>query len=94
MAPQTRDAVLGRIRPVMDLKDMQGADFIVEAASEREDIKFAIFRDLDFLCRPDAILATNTSSIPIGRIASQTKRPDKVIGMHFMNPVPVMKLVR
>ncbi len=61
--------------------------------SRREDLKFKIFRDLDGFCPPHTILATNTSSIPIGRIAAQTKRPDKVIGMHFMNPVPVMKLV-
>ncbi len=72
---------------------MQAADYVVEAAVEREDLKFKIFRDLDAICPPHVILASNTSSIPIGRIASQTKRPDKVIGMHFMNPVPVMKLV-
>ncbi len=93
IASADKDAVLGRIRTVTDLKEMREADMAVEAASEREDIKFAIFRDLDSFCKPDAILATNTSSIPIGRIASQTKRPGKVIGMHFMNPVPVMKLV-
>jgi 3-hydroxybutyryl-CoA dehydrogenase len=72
---------------------MAGADVVVEAATEREDLKFGIFRDLDRICPAETILATNTSSIPIGRIAAQTKRPDKVIGMHFMNPVPVMKLV-
>jgi 3-hydroxybutyryl-CoA dehydrogenase len=72
---------------------MAAVDFAVEAATEREDLKFKIFRDLDAACNPEAILATNTSSIPIGRIAAQTKRPEKVIGMHFMNPVPVMKLV-
>ena len=66
---------------------------MVEAAVEREDLKFQIFRNLDEICKPDVILSTNTSSIPIGRIAAQTKRPDKVIGMHFMNPVPIMKLV-
>ena len=75
------------------LKDMAPVDFLVEAASENESIKFGIFRELDSICRPEVILASNTSSIPIGRIAAQTKRPDKVIGMHFMNPVPVMKLV-
>jgi 3-hydroxybutyryl-CoA dehydrogenase len=72
---------------------MASADFVVEAATERQDLKFKIFRDLDGICRPEVILGTNTSSIPIGRIASQTRRPEKVIGMHFMNPVPVMKLV-
>jgi len=75
------------------LSDMAGADFVVEAATENEPIKFKIFQDLDNICKPGVILSSNTSSIPIGRIASQTKRPDKVIGMHFMNPVPVMKLV-
>jgi len=88
-----RDAILGRIRTTTSLGDMAGVDFVVEAAVEREDLKFKIFRDLDGFCPPHTILATNTSSIPIGRIAAQTKRPDKVIGMHFMNPVPVMKLV-
>jgi 3-hydroxybutyryl-CoA dehydrogenase len=88
-----KDAVLGRIRTSTDIRDMADADFVVEAATEREDLKFKIFRDLDEACKPDVILATNTSSIPIGRIAAQTKRPEKVIGMHFMNPVPVMKLV-
>ena len=86
-------AILGRIRITADLKDMADADFVVEAATENETLKFQIFKDLDAICRPDVILATNTSSIPIGRIAAQTGRPEKVIGMHFMNPVPVMKLV-
>ena len=86
-------AILARIQTSTDLKDMARADFVVEAATEREDLKFGIFRDLDAVCPPAAILATNTSSIPIGRIAAQTGRPEKVIGMHFMNPVPVMKLV-
>ena len=88
-----RDAVLARITTTTSLADMAGVDYVVEAAVEREDLKFKIFQDLDAFCPPHTILATNTSSIPIGRIAAQTKRPDKVIGMHFMNPVPVMKLV-
>jgi len=88
-----KDAILGRIRTCLRLEDLAAADYVVEAATEKEDIKFQIFRQLDQICKPDAILATNTSSIPIGRIAAQTRRPDKVIGMHFMNPVPVMKLV-
>ena len=87
------DAILGRIKTTVDLKDMASVDFVVEAAVEREDLKFKIFEDLDAVCPPHVILSTNTSSIPIGRIAARTKRPDKVIGMHFMNPVPVMKLV-
>jgi 3-hydroxybutyryl-CoA dehydrogenase len=69
------------------------ADLVVEAATENSDLKLQIFKDLDEICRPETILATNTSSISITKIASVTKRSDKVIGMHFMNPVPVMKLV-
>lgn len=88
-----KNAVIGRISPSTDIGNMSSADFVVEAASENEDIKFRIFTQLDEICPPHTILSSNTSSIPIGRIASQTKRPDKVIGMHFMNPVPVMKLV-
>jgi 3-hydroxybutyryl-CoA dehydrogenase len=93
MTAAEKDALLGRIKSSVSLKDMAAADFVVEAATEKQDIKFQIFRDMDQICKPGAILATNTSSIPIGRIAAQTQRPDKVIGMHFMNPVPVMKLV-
>jgi len=93
LSADEKTAILARIKPSTDLKDMAGADVVVEAATEREDLKFGIFRDLDRICPPHTILATNTSSIPIGRIAAQTARPDKVIGMHFMNPVPVMKLV-
>ncbi len=90
---EDKDAILGRITLSTDLKDMAEADFVVEAATENETLKFKIFKDLDEICKPDVILSTNTSSIPIGRIAAQTGRPEKVIGMHFMNPVPVMKLV-
>jgi len=86
-------AILERITTTTDLKDMASVDFVVEAAVEREDLKFKIFEDLDKICPAHVILSTNTSSIPIGRIAARTSRPDKVIGMHFMNPVPVMKLV-
>ncbi|MGQ9484597.1 MAG: 3-hydroxybutyryl-CoA dehydrogenase [Desulfosoma sp.] len=93
MSQEEMDAVLGRIRTSVNLTDMVVADFVVEAATENEQIKFKIFQDLDNICPPHAVLATNTSSIPIGRIAGKTKRPEKVIGMHFMNPVPVMKLV-
>jgi 3-hydroxybutyryl-CoA dehydrogenase len=85
--------ILGRIRKSTNLEDMKDADFVVEAAVEREDLKLNIFRKLDEVCAPGVVLATNTSSIPITRIAGATKRPDKVIGMHFMNPVPVMRLV-
>ncbi len=85
--------ILGRIKTSVDLQDMAEADFVVEAAVEQENLKFEIFKTLDTVCRPGVILSTNTSSIPIGRIASQTGRKDKVIGMHFMNPVPIMRLV-
>jgi 3-hydroxybutyryl-CoA dehydrogenase len=88
-----KDEILGRIGTTVDLKDMAAADFVVEAATERQPIKFQLFRELDALCRPEVILASNTSSISIGLIAAQTQRPAKVIGMHFMNPVPMMKLV-
>lgn len=81
------------IYPTLDRKDLATCDFIVEAASERLEIKTELFRELDSLCRPEVILATNTSSISITKIGAVTKRPDKIIGMHFFNPVPVMKLV-
>ncbi|MGD8703086.1 MAG: 3-hydroxybutyryl-CoA dehydrogenase [Desulfosarcina sp.] len=90
---EDKDAILGRIKITADLKDMADADFVVEAATENEALKFQIFKDLDAICDPKVILSSNTSSIPIGRIAAQTGRPEKVVGMHFMNPVPVMKLV-
>ena len=93
LSVEEKGAILGRVQTSTGLEDMARADFVVEAATEREDLKFGIFRDLDAICPPEAILATNTSSIPIGRIAAQTRRPEKVIGMHFMNPVPVMELV-
>ena len=88
-----RDAILARISTTTNLEDMKGVDYVVEAAVEREDLKFKLFKDLDSICPAHVILGTNTSSIPIGRIAAQTSRPEKVIGFHFMNPVPVMKLV-
>jgi 3-hydroxybutyryl-CoA dehydrogenase len=88
-----KSVILERISTTTDLNDMAKVDFVVEAAVEREDLKFNIFKDLDRICPDHVILSTNTSSIPIGRIAAQTSRPEKVIGMHFMNPVPLMKLV-
>ncbi|MDH3557986.1 MAG: 3-hydroxyacyl-CoA dehydrogenase NAD-binding domain-containing protein, partial [Deltaproteobacteria bacterium] len=93
MSVEEKDTVLGRIKTTVDNKDLSVADFIVEAATENEALKFELFRILDEICGAEVILATNTSSIPIGRIAAQTKRPDKIIGMHFMNPAPLMKLV-
>jgi 3-hydroxybutyryl-CoA dehydrogenase len=88
-----REAALKKIRPTTLRAQLAGADFIVEAATEKFDIKTEIFRELDAITRPDTILASNTSSISITKLAAQTKRADKVIGMHFFNPVPVMKLV-
>ncbi|MFL5630003.1 MAG: 3-hydroxyacyl-CoA dehydrogenase family protein, partial [Gemmatimonadaceae bacterium] len=85
--------ILARIDLSMELEDARDASLIVEAASEDSGLKFRIFTDLDRIAKPDAILATNTSSISITEIARRTSRPDKVIGMHFMNPVPVMQLV-
>jgi 3-hydroxybutyryl-CoA dehydrogenase len=90
---QERDASLKRITPSTDRKDLAQCDLVVEAATEKFEIKTELFRELDQLCRPDVILASNTSSISITKLAAQTKRSDKVIGMHFFNPVPVMKLV-
>jgi 3-hydroxybutyryl-CoA dehydrogenase len=88
-----KTAALGRIRPVTNRGQLAESDFVVEAATEKFEIKTEIFRDLDRLTRPEIILASNTSSISITKLAAQTKRPEKVIGMHFFNPVPVMKLV-
>lgn len=85
--------LLALIHPVGELADLNDADFIVEAAVERIDLKYQIFKTLDAVAKPGVILASNTSSISITAIAAQTKRPDCVVGMHFMNPVPVMKLV-
>ncbi len=93
ISEEEKSAVLAKINKSVSLKDMESADYVVEAAIEKEDIKFQIFKDIDEICGDQVILATNTSSIPIGRIAGQTRRPEKVIGMHFMNPVPLMKLV-
>ncbi|GAB4136819.1 MAG: 3-hydroxybutyryl-CoA dehydrogenase [Sphingomonadales bacterium] len=86
-------AALARIKPVADLAAMGEADLVIEAASENEDLKKKIFAELCPKLKPDAIIATNTSSISVTRLASATDRPEKFIGMHFMNPVPVMKLI-
>jgi 3-hydroxybutyryl-CoA dehydrogenase len=86
-------AARARITPVLDRGRLADCDFIIEAATEKFDIKAEIFRDLDRLARPEVVLASNTSSISITKLAAVTKRPAQVIGMHFFNPVPVMKLV-
>ena len=88
-----KEASLRRITPATDRAKLAECDFIVEAATEKFEIKTQIFQDLDRIARPEVLLASNTSSISITKLAAQTKRPDKVIGMHFFNPVPVMKLV-
>ncbi|MEO6865814.1 MAG: 3-hydroxybutyryl-CoA dehydrogenase [Gemmatimonadaceae bacterium] len=88
-----RDATLSHVSLATELDAARDATLIVEAATENVGLKYKIFTDLDKLAQPDAILATNTSSISITEIAAKTGRPDKVVGMHFMNPVPVMKLV-
>jgi len=88
-----KDAVLSRISMSLDLKDAVDADLVIEAATENMEIKQSVFRELDAIAPKHAILATNTSSLPITEIAAVTERAEKVIGMHFMNPVPVMKLV-
>lgn len=86
-------AVLSRIRCETSMNVLADCDLVIEAATENEEIKNKIFKQLDELCKPDAILASNTSSLSITRLAATTSRPDKVIGMHFMNPVPVLALV-
>jgi len=90
---QDRSMTLQRIQPILDRAKLAACDFVVEAATEKLEIKAGIFRDLDKICRPEVIISSNTSSISITKLAALTKRPDKVIGMHFFNPVPVMKLV-
>jgi 3-hydroxybutyryl-CoA dehydrogenase len=86
-------AALHRIQAVTDRGRLADCDFVIEAATEKFEIKTEIFRDLDRIARPEIILASNTSSISITKLAAQTRRPEKIIGMHFFNPVPVMKLV-
>jgi len=93
LSADDRQAALGRIRTCADLKPFSECDFVVEAVSENLPLKLKIFAELDTTCRKGVILATNTSSLPITRVAAATGRQPEVIGMHFMNPVPIMKLV-
>jgi 3-hydroxybutyryl-CoA dehydrogenase len=88
-----KDTVMGRIQGTTDLALMKGVDFVIEAVLEDLDLKKSVFRELDDLCPPEVILASNTSSMSLTEIAAATKRPEKVCGMHFFNPVPLMKLV-
>ena len=90
---EAKTAALAHIKPVLDRRTLADCDFVIEAATEKFAIKSEIFRDLDSICRKDVILSSNTSSISITKLAALTKRPDQVIGMHFFNPVPMMKLV-
>ncbi len=91
--PEDKEAILGRIRTTVRMEELSDADFVVEAVVENEDIKKDVFAKLDEITRPEVILSSNTSSISITKLSRMTRRPDRVIGMHFMNPVPVMKLV-
>lgn len=93
ISSQTKEEIMGRIKGTIQIKDMLDVDFAVEAATENESLKLNVFKELDQVCRKEIILSSNTSSISITKIASATQRPSQVIGMHFMNPVPVMQLV-
>ncbi|WPC42278.1 3-hydroxybutyryl-CoA dehydrogenase [Clostridium sp. JS66] len=93
MTEEAKNEILGRIKPTTDMGLAKDVDLVVEAAIENMELKKKIFAELDGICKPEAILASNTSSLSITEVASATNRPDKVIGMHFFNPVPVMKLV-
>lgn len=93
MTEDVKKALLGKVKATTQLADLKDCDFVVEAATENIDLKLKIFKDLDQTVKAGSILATNTSSISITKIAACTSRPDKVVGMHFMNPVPLMQLV-
>ena len=93
LSEEERDAALARVRGTTDVAELADVDLVIEAATEDLDAKRSVFARLDELTRPEVVLATNTSSLPIADVASATGRPDKVIGMHFFNPPPVMKLL-
>lgn len=93
MTEEEKDAALANLTTSVDLQDAADVDMVIEAASENKEIKLGIFKSLDEICKPEAILASNTSSLPITEIAAATGRPDQVIGTHFFNPVPAMKLL-
>lgn len=93
LTSEEKAVIMGRIQGSTDIEIIKDADLIIEAATEEMESKKALFRELDELCRPATIIATNTSSLSITEIAAATNRPDKIIGMHFFNPVPMMKLV-
>lgn len=93
ISSQDKDKILSLITCAQDLNQTKDSDFVIEAVSENIELKLKIFKELDNICKPETILCSNTSSMSITKIAGQTNRPDKVMGMHFMNPVPIMKLV-
>jgi 3-hydroxybutyryl-CoA dehydrogenase len=93
LAPEDRDAILGRITPTTDISEVADVDLVIEAVTEDLDLKLEVFKKLDEITRDEVILASNTSSLPIGKMAGATDRPDRVLGMHFFNPVPIMKLL-
>ncbi len=93
LTPEARDAALARIQPTVRIEPLAGCQLVIEAAIERLEVKQKIFEQLDRLCPPETILASNTSSISITLLAAKTQRADRFIGMHFFNPVPVMKLI-
>lgn len=93
MTEEAKEVALANLTTTVSLEDAKDADFVIEAASENKEIKLEIFKQLDKICKPEAILASNTSSLPITEIAAATGRPDQVIGTHFFNPVPAMKLL-
>jgi len=93
LTEEERQQALGRLKTTTHLADLAAADLVIEAVTEDFEVKAGVFRSLDPICRPEAIFASNTSSISITRLAAQTKRPARFVGLHFFNPVPVMKLV-
>ncbi len=93
VTPEQKEATLGRISGTVNMSDLAGVDYVIEAVIEDLELKRKVFGELDEICGPEVILATNTSSMSITEIAKATKRPDKVVGMHFFNPVPLMRLV-
>jgi len=93
MSEEDKKVILGRIKGSTDISDLKDVDFVIEAVLEDLDLKKQVFQEVDKLTRPEVILATNTSSMSITEIGAATKRPEKVVGMHFFNPVPLMKLV-
>src|SRR5205823_4868630 len=93
LEPRGRDDALARIRPATDIGEAAGADLVIEAVVEDLGTKLSVFRRLDEVVRPDVVLASNTSSLPITDLAAVTKRPEQVVGMHFFNPPPVMPLL-